>query len=474
MNLLVKKLKEAGVALWALLFFVSCEDPGRIGLNVDPENSTIITRYKEFVLPSSMVQFNPRSTVNSSSLQAGTYSDQDFGVVLSKSFTWLAVQPSTPVLSTNAAYVNTTLSIQFSSIYGSEPENGEIESFNIYQLSDNLDAATDYVRTDDIPLGALIGTVDLLIQERDTLRIDSLYTIDITDSFGQILFDKLKANDIIFDNDTLFNNFIKGIAIIANAENNKVIHFNTVTFSIKLNYTEQNSAGNIVDRSYSLRLGSKRFYHLSSDLSGTPLAGILPNNTDFIPSTDFRYMQAGTLIAIKLDYDPIITFFEDEKNSDSINSIIIQRAQLSVGDISSNKPGAREPFSLAGYFTNDENLWPALTESDTDTTFALLQNEFINQTIPVFPGFYGVPQEIFLGIIDTLAYEATMSNFIQNLVLGGYDTSRTPLEPQGKLILFPPTNVSLPQSSPSYSQTHFFKVHKDSIRVKIFYSTSNL
>ncbi len=474
MNLLVKKLKVAGVALLALLFFVSCEDSGKIGMNVDPENSAIITRYKEFVLPSSVVQFNPRSTTNASSLQAGTYSDQDFGVVLSKSFTWLAVQPSTPVLSSSAAYVNTTLSIQFASYYGSEAENGEVESFDIYQLSDNLEAATDYTRTDEIPLGALIGTVDMLIQENDTVRIDSLYTVDITDSFGQILFDKLKANDAIFDNDTVFNEFIKGIAIIANTGNNKVIQFNTVTFSIKLNYTEQNSAGETVDRSYLLRLGGKRFYHLSSNLSGTPLAGILPDNTDFTPSTDFRYMQAGTLIAIKLDYDPIINFFEDEKNADSIKSIIIQSALLTVGDIPTNKPGATYPFSLTGYFTNNENLWPALAESSTDTTFAVLQNEFINQTIPVFPGFYGVPQDILLGIVNTLAYEATMSNFIQNLILGGYDTSETPLEPQGKLILFPPTNVSLPQSSPSHYQTHFFKVHKDSIRVKIFYSTSNL
>ncbi len=476
MNLLVKKFKEVIAVLLLLLFFVSCEDPGKIGLDVDPKNSVILTRYKEFVLPSTQVQFNPRSTSNSSSLQAGTYSDQDFGTVLSKSYLWLGVQPSTPILNSNAAYVNTTLSIQFSSYYGSEAENLEIESFEIYQLADNLNSTATYTRVDEISLGALIGTVDILIQERDTVRIDSVFTIDINDSFGQLLFDKLKANDPIYDNDTTFNDFIKGIAIIAKAGNNKVLQFNPATFNIKLNYTEENSAGQTVDRNYSFNLGTKRFYHLSSDLSATPLSGILPDNNDFMPNDDYRYMQAGTLIALKVDYDSIISFFEGEKNSDSINSIIIQRAWLSVGDVPANKPGTSLPFSLTAYFTDGANTWPAFTEIGGDSTsrMTVLQNEFITQTIPVFPGYYDAPQDIFLGLVDTLAYEATMSNFLQNLILGRYNTSNTPLEPQGKLILYPLTSVTEPQSAPSHTRTNFFKVHKDSIRVKIYYSTSNL
>jgi len=476
MNLLVKKFKEAIVVLLLLSFFVSCEDPGRIGLDVDPKNSVILTRYKEFVLPSTQVQFNPRSTSNSSSLQAGTYTDQDFGVVLSKSYLWLGVQPSTPVLNSNAAYVNTTLSIQFSSYYGSEAENGEVESFDIYQLADNLNATSTYTRIDDISLGAQIGTVDMLIQEMDTVRIDSVFTIDISDSFGQLLFDKLKANDPIYDNDTAFNEFINGVAIIAKTGNNKVLQFNSATFNMKLNYTEENSAGNILDRSYSLNLGAKRFYHLSSDLSATSLSGILPDNNNFMPSDNYRYMQAGTLIALKVNYDSIINFFEDEQNSDSINSIIIQRAWLSVGDVPANGPGASLPFSLIAYFTDDANTWPALAEIGSDSTsrMTVLQNEFINQTVPVFPGFYGAPQDILLGLVDTLAYEATMSNFLQNLILGRYNTSATPLESQGKLLLYPITSVTVPQSAPSHTQTNFFKVHKDSIRVKIYYSISNL
>ncbi len=131
---------------------------------------------------------------------------------------------------------------------------------------------------------------------------------------------------------------------------------------------------------------------------------------------------------------------------------------------------------MIGYFTDDANTWPALTTTGSDSTSAIttLQNEFITQTVPVFPGYYGAQQDIFLGLVDTLAYEATMSNFLQNLILGRYNTSETPYEQQGNLLIYPLTIIGAAQSSPSHALTHFFKVHKDSIRVKMYYSTSNL
>ncbi len=477
MNLLVKKRKAWAVVLLMSLFFVSCEDPGKIGLNIDPEHSVITTVYKEFVLPSTQVQFNPRSTTNSSSLQSGIYTDSDFGTVMSNSYLWLGVEASTPVLDpVSATYVNTKLKIQFASFYGSEAENSEIESYEVYQLSEKLDEATDYTRLDNINYLDKIGNIDILIQEDDTVRTDSIFTFDIEDSFGEILFDKLKANDAIFDNDTVFNDFINGIAIIAKTSNNKIVQFNPTSFRIIINYTEKNSAGEILDRGYSLGLGSQRFYHLSSDLSGTPLAGIQPDNSKFNTSDDFRYMQAGTMIALKLDLNPVYNYFYDELNSDTVSNIIMQKASFSLGEVYLNKEGASHPSSLFGYFTNNENLWPALSVSSSSNAgdFVVLQHENISGSTPAFPGYYAVPQNIVFEAIDSLSYKATMSNFFQNIIDGGYDTDETPLEQGGEMLLFAPTSNTEPQSSPSHAQTNFLKVHKDSIRVKVFYATTNL
>lgn len=471
MNLLVKKLKmPAVVVLLASLFFVSCEDPGKIGLNINPKSGAILTEYIEFVLPSNQVQFDPRSTLNSFSFQAGVYTDPDFGTIASKSYTWLGVQSSVPTLSSSAAYISTSISIQFSSIYGSEGENREIESFEVYQLADPIEEGVDYTRVNEIALGSMIGNLELMIQENDTLTSDSLFSFALSDAFGQVIFDKLLANDGTFNDDTVFNAFIKGIAIVPGLTNNKILQFNPTSFEIKLNYTEVNSAQEIVERTYSFDLGSRHFFNLSSNLSGTSLDGILPNNQDFIPNDDFRYLQAGTMIAIKVDYNPLFIFM------DTIDNIVIQKSFLTMGDIPINKPGSGFPFSLTGYFTDENNIWPALTEASTDTTtsFTTLQSEFTTFGSPSYPGYYGNTQNIFLGSIDTLTFEATTSNFIQNLHDGGYDTSETPLEQSGNLILFAPTSVTEPQSSPSHTVSNYFKVHKDSIKIKIYYSIPNL
>ena len=471
MNLLVKKLKVVAVVLLAPLFFVSCEDPGKIGLDVDPKNGSIITEYKEFVLPSTQVQFDPRSTLNSFSFQAGEYTDADFGTITSKSYSWLGLQTTTPTLSETAAYVSTTLSIQFSSIYGSEGENGRFGSFEIYQLADPIVEGSDYTRLDELALGSLLGNIEILIQENDTLQTDSLFSFTLSDEFGQAMFDKLEADDGTFDNDTIFNNLFKGIAVVPSGGNNKILQFNPTTFSVKLNYSEVNSAGEIVDRTYSFNLGEMNFFHLDSDLSGTPLSNMLPDNQDREPNDDYRYMQAGTMIAIKTDLDPLFMFL------DTIDNIIVQKAHITVGDIASNRPGSSFPFSLNGFFTDDANTWPALAEISTDTTsvFVTLQEEFTVFQTPTFPGYYGSPQDMFLYQLDSGSFnKATISNYAQNLHQGGYNTSETPFEQNGELILFAPTNSAEPQSSPSHTVTNFFKVHKDSIRLKIYYSKPNL
>lgn len=452
--------------LLASLFFVSCEDPGKIGLNINPENSAILTKYKEFVLPSAQVQFDARSTLNSTSLQAGTYSDPDFGVIISKHYAWLGVQQSTPTLSASAAYVGTSISIQFSSIYGSESENQEIESFEVYQLASDIDPNQDYTRVDELNLGDLIGNLDILIEDKiDTLATDSLFNFSISDTFGQSIFDKLKNDNSVFEDDTIFNAFIKGIALIPSASNNKILYFNPSSFKVEIDYTEINSAGEAVERVYVLDLGGMHFYNLNADFSGTPLSGILPDNKDFTPATDYRYLQAGTMVALKLDYDSLFMF------TDTIDNIVIQRASLSVGDIPINQPGSSHPFSLIGYFTDETNVWPAISgevDLDGNELYSVLQEELVP------PYIYTNPQSILLGLEDTLSFEATMSTFVQNLLDDGYSTTSSSFEEAGKMLLFAPTSSTIPQSSPSHTQTNYFKVHKDSIRLKIYYSIPNI
>jgi len=478
MNLLVKKLKVLALVVLMPLLFISCEDPTKIGLNINPSKGTVLTKYKEFVLSSSQVQFNPRSTTKSSSIQAGSYYDSDFGMISSKTYTWLGVQTTTPILNVNAAYDSISISIQFSSIYGSEAINNEVVSFDVYQLGEEIVPSTEYTRVDELTLGQPLGTLDIFLQANDTLRSDSVFTFSLDDAFGQSLFDKLKANDGTYDNDTVFNSLFKGIAIIPNSSNNKIIQFSSTSFAVKLYYHEVNASGDDVSRTYRFDLGNTGFYHLDSELGGTPLSGIMPNNTDFTPSTNFRYLQSGTMIGLKLDYSNLFNFL-DSVQSDPANSIIVQQAFLTVGDIAENMPGQDYPFNLVGYFTDGNNTWPAQTEQsyDSSNVFVTLQTDlapFDNITLPMSAGDYYSTQEIGLDQTNLNTYKASMSTFIQNMFNGSFNTNETPLESRGEIILFPPSSLSEPQSTPSHVLTHHFKVHKDSIKLTLYYSISDL
>ncbi|MCB0496237.1 MAG: DUF4270 family protein [Cyclobacteriaceae bacterium] len=466
MNLLVKKLSVAAVLLLPL-FFVSCEDPGKIGLNVDPKNGVILTKYQEFVLPSAEVQFNPRTTINSSSLQAGSYTDPDFGIVSSKSFVWLGVQSTTPSLSGTAAYDSLELSVRFLGVYGSEVMNEEIETIDLYQLAEGMEPGYEYTRVDERPLGNKIGTLDFYLQREDTLQNDSTFTFKLSDSFGQELFDKLKANDGTYEDDTTFNAAIKGLALTSSGANDKIVFLTPSTFSVKMYYHELNVDNEPVQRTYSFTLGDFRFYNIDSDLNGTPLAGIQDNNQDFNPSSDYRYMQGGTMIALKVDYSDFFEFAA----ADSNKNMVIQKAKLKIGSIEENISGSDAPSSLKGFFTDDANQWPITTEYttsvDTADVFVQLQGDLTP------PGIYINSQNILFGVVDTTAYEAEMTTLMQNLYAGEYDSEETPYERKGKLFLFPPSDPSYPQSSISYTSTTHFKVHKDSIKLEIYYTVPN-
>ena len=480
MNLLVKKLKVLALVVLMPLLLISCEDPSEIGLNVNASNSVLLTKYKEFVLPSSQVQFNPRSTTNSTSIQAGSYTSPDFGTVTSSTYSWLGVQQTTPILNSNAAYDSIKISVRFSTFYGSEAVDNEVASFNVFQLAENIVPEFQYTRIDELALGQQLGTMDVLLQVNDTLKSDSLFTFSLNDTFGQSIFDKLKANDGTFDDDIVFNAFFKGIAIIPNSLNNKIIQFNTTSFAVKLYYHEVNASGDDVSRTYRLDLGRKGFYHLDSDLGVTSLSGIMPNNTDFIPSTDFRFLQSGTMVGLKLNYSSMLDFLDSIRNETESN-LIVQQALLTIGSVSENLPGQAYPLNLVGYFTDVNNIWPAQTDqistSDTTSVFVTLQNDLVpsaSVTVPMTAGEYYSPQEIVPDQNDLHVYKASMTTFVQNMFNGEFYTSKTPLEQRGEMILFPPSSISDPQSTPSHTQTHHFTVHKDSIKVKLYYSVSNL
>ena len=472
MNLLVKKFGPLAVILLSALVAISCEDPGRIGLIINANNGVISTHYQDLVLPTTMVQFDPRKTSESNSIQSGQYTNTDYGVVRSIAYSQLdlsiIIEPEP-----TSQYSSFEVEISFSSFIGETPLNGIEQGISIYQLAEEIDSTAEYTRLDLLALNpAPLGSWEFAPMVNDTLQADSIYIVALDDVVGDDLFQKLKQGDPIFDNDAAFNAYFKGIALVPTLNNKDIFQINSSRLNFKLNYDEFNSDGTPIARTYEMRVGNAGFYHLDSDKIGTPISGINPDNNNFSPSDDYRYLQYGTLMSIRGDLKPFFDLIDTLVGK----HMIINKAELHIGQVKQYGEDLVPPSVLHVYFTDESNKWPIVDDVGRyDTTqvglnFVMLQDE--ESLAP--PGIYSIPLSTFYNS-ENFNYSVNMSGFLQNLYAGNFHSDTEPfLEEKGQIYIFGETSVLTPQRTISHILTTPMAVHKDSIRLRIHYTVPAL
>jgi hypothetical protein len=466
MNLLVKKFGPLAVILLCALVAISCEDPGKIGLIVNSDNGVISTHYHEMVMPASMVQFDPRKTSESRSIQAGKYTNPDFGVVTSITNTQLSLNIIISPQET-AQFKSFEVDMSFFSLMGDDPINNVNQTISIYQLAEEIDTTKTYTRVDVLnrqptPLGDWAFAPKL----NDTLQTDSIYTIPLDNAVGQDLFDKLLEGSDIFDSEGAFNAYFKGIALVPTLSNSNIFQIEANKIIFRINYNEFNSDGTPIDRSYEMGIANNGFYHLESDKTGTPISGIAPDNSTFTPTDDYVYLQYGTLMAIKVDLTPFYAL------SDTLDNMVINKAELSIGEVK-QYPGLLEPPAfLEVYFTDESNIWPAIDNigrydtTQVGTRFIMLQDE--SALIPIPPGLYIAPLST---AYEENKYKVQMSVYFQNLYSEKFHSVTEPfLEEKAQIFIFGETSVINPQKSLTHATAIPMAVHKDSIRLSIHYT----
>jgi hypothetical protein len=91
-----------------LAFFTfACEEPGEIGLELNPENGSFVAKYSEIPVANSIIQYEDILSDNSTRINnvtqqpfsggrmlTGSYSTQDFGKFQSKTFSSLYLSKS--------------------------------------------------------------------------------------------------------------------------------------------------------------------------------------------------------------------------------------------------------------------------------------------------------------------------------------------------------------------------------------------
>ena len=334
-------VKGPGLILGLALFIFACEDPGEIGLELNPENGVFVAKYQEVPLDNSVllyedilsdntVRFDSLDNVTSQGrLLTGSFSNANFGKTTAKGYTRLflgALGFSNDT--TNYVFDSLVLRMQVDYGYGDFFGNKKI---NIYELSEPLKDDTTYLTRNSSPhFPDPVGEFNFDLSSFDTLRVDTLLTTKLSEELGMRFMEEATFNDSTYLNNDEFVKFFNGFAFGYEESNNMVtgllpdntssflrMHFHNARDTTFIDFIFQDRdtiPGNLTKYYNTIRL----------DRTGSALEGIQEYYTEFETATDRSYIQGAAGVFTKLDFQPYLQFL------DTIDHLVINRAEILI------------------------------------------------------------------------------------------------------------------------------------------------
>ncbi len=362
MNLWVKRIGQLMMAV--ALFFLSCEEETTfLGFKADQRLSVY---YAEIPLSSSVYLHDSVVTSNfyTETLKrflVGKYHDDQFGPVSASAYTQFSKIGAFPDSLNFAIYDSISLQLSFdvNYLYGSGATTAqEIAVFELDDTLTRVTSLTPYYSGSTIPvkptqIGSKTFIVDpAIFKELAEKSSDTLTRFKLNDEFGMRVFQEVLAiprdssSTYFYDQ---FRKVIKGLAITP-TQGDKIVSFNPSSARSKVVIHFH------INKRDSIVLGFSQFTsfnHIEGDRSGTELAAITEHYTDFDASQG--YIQNGTSLLTKIDFSK---FFE---LADTVPSMIINSAEIVLGNVVEPPPNQPPPTNLILRILNEENLFKADT-----------------------------------------------------------------------------------------------------------------
>lgn len=202
---LLKTLRQAKmnkfVFFFVLIFFVSCEkDPGltgdAVGGNLNTLDSLALTAYT--------IADDPKNALNEADVALGRLVDARFGESIASFYTQLRLSTTGFEPGTNPSLDSAVLVLDIEDTFG--PLNNSID-FEVYRLSEALDAAANYTSSVDLSTDANLvgGLVGFVFDEDSTLRIP------LTNTFGNELLNLFGSTST--ENNDDFLSYLNGLYV---------------------------------------------------------------------------------------------------------------------------------------------------------------------------------------------------------------------------------------------------------------------
>ncbi len=385
--------RRLGLILGLAFLTFACEEPGEIGLDINPENGTFIARYDEIPIKSTIIEyedilsdnstrigFEDQSTGNGR-LLTGNYSNQDFGSFHSKGFT--SIYPLIPKIGSPENYVFDSLvfKVKVDYIYGEGVNYLGNKKIFVHELEEEIILDSLYLTKNTTPyLAEPVGefNFDISSYNTDSAQVDTVFTTRLSDDLGQRFMDQIKVDTMTFKDNLEFRKFFNGIALVSGDANEVVtgIHAESSYTFIRLYYHELNDTISYTFDFIIRGLNpegfniTKYYNNITLDKSGTPIEGIVDFHTDFETDNGLSYIHGSAGIFTKLNLGSYLNFL------DTIDYLVINRAELVI-PVESYNDHLAPPNPLDLYVADQDNKFIKFDVSATDFVYATANSRLV-------------------------------------------------------------------------------------------------
>lgn len=327
-----------GLVFLSALF--SCEDPSRLGIDLIDEDDDLGVLFTEIPIEAKVVLLDSVNTTGRGIMMTGSYNDSDFGNLEVQSYVRIVPPTTSPDIPESVLEADSVrMKLRFNYFFGQSPSTHHLV---VHELSEQLDPDTTYYSFNSNPFNpaSVIDSTFMVSQE------DTLMNLDL-ESIKDEIFQALKDYEADSAGSASFLEQFNGFTFISEQTSNAVLGFSSThsESQITLYYTTNDTVVNTVGLRY-----STYYNQITPDYTGTELEGIQPL-TDFSPASGRTYLQTGTGLVPKINFQPYFDFIDN----DTTGTIVINKAQLVMENLQGVSSTIDPPLQMSFYFTDNNN-----------------------------------------------------------------------------------------------------------------------
>lgn len=415
-------VRKFGLILGLPFLIFACEEPGEIGLELNPDNGAFVAKYSEIPIPSSIFQYKDIFSDNATRIDeferpvyggrwlVGAYMTQDFGKIESTAFIGFYLSGA-GFKGENFIFDSLVLKIKVDYLYGTNFMGNK--RFYVHELTEGIKSDSLYLTSNTTPYDPTpVGEFNIDISGFDTTKIDSVFSTRLSDDFGIKFLDEAKRDTMTYHDNVEFRKFFNGIALVPDNNDNVIIgvHAESESTYMRMYIHDTNDTTYfdfIVQGLDTGGINITRYYnHIDLDKTGAPIDVITDYHKGFETQNGKSYVQASAGIMTKLNITPYLNF------TDTIEHLIINRAELEIPVV--EYANFLEPSPAFNLYVGDQNnkFVEELDSASSKITYKTVGSVTFDKQSGVNKGIYN-------GNITTYIQDLTSGNSEDTVLIIG-------------------------------------------------------